>query len=62
MVRAFMGWAVWNKDRQTMVFPDGGLDSTAFVWDEEEEAREHCRDGYGDEPIRVRVTIVDKTS
>lgn len=52
----FYGWVVFNKTRKTMVLED---DTEAFVWDSQEAAREHMREGHDDEPRYVQISFVN---
>lgn len=57
MPHPFLGWCVWNKNRNTMVFDD---DNMGFVWDDRQCAQDACREGHDDEVRRVQVTLVEE--
>lgn len=52
----FLGYAVLNTKRGGLVLNTD--EDQAFVWDDQVEAEEHCREGEADEVRRVRVTIL----
>jgi hypothetical protein len=51
----FDGYVVLNTRRKAVVF---GGDDREFVWDDQDIAEEHMREGEADEVRRVRVTVL----